>query len=584
MPARTAPTEPVAYSYVRFSTPDQMKGDSLRRQLDDTAAWCERNGVRLDTSLTLRDLGVSAFRGAHRDDKHDLSQFLRAVNQGRVAKGSYLVIENLDRLTREDERTALRLWLDILDAGVNIVQLTPETVFRHERSDMTDIIRAIIELSRGHSESRMKSKRNGDKWEEKRKAARAGGSQPPRRKDGRVTRSMTDKLPAWVEDVDGTLRLIPARAAAVHRAYVLAGDGLGAGLIVKALIREKHRPLGPSGEWSRAYVSLILGDRRAVGEHQPRYRNGRPAGDPIPGYYPPAVSEAEWQRARLSTGERKQPRGRVGKHVNVFAGLLHNAREGDRYYVGTRTNNGKHRRVLMAQRACENGSKVYGFDFDVFERAVLGLLREAEPREILGDAPGQDEVIVLSNELRHVKTQQEAVGLELLKGDVAVLAKAARALDAREKELKDQLNAAQQRAAHPAGEQWGEAMSLIDVLDTAPDPQDARLKLRALLGRRVDEIWLLVVPRSETRRLCAVEVFFAGGARRDYLILQQSAGNRRPGGWWARALADVADPGDLDLRRRDDAAALEKVLLAEDLERLQRRLAGEEPPSTTELG
>ena len=39
-----------------------------------------------------------------------------------MPRGSYLVIENLDRLSREDERTALRLWLDILDAGINSVQ------------------------------------------------------------------------------------------------------------------------------------------------------------------------------------------------------------------------------------------------------------------------------------------------------------------------------------------------------------------------------------------------------------------------------------------------------------------------------
>src|SRR5262249_6607922 len=126
MPAKA---DDVAFSYIRFSSPDQQKGDSLRRQLEGTAAWCEKNGVALDTSLTLRDLGASAFRGAHRrDDRHSLAQFLKAVNQGRVPKGSYLVIENLDRLSREEERTALRLWLDILDAGVNIVQLCPETV------------------------------------------------------------------------------------------------------------------------------------------------------------------------------------------------------------------------------------------------------------------------------------------------------------------------------------------------------------------------------------------------------------------------------------------------------------------------
>src|SRR5712691_3139965 len=159
--ASTSDSNTRAYSYVRFSTPEQLKGDSLRRQVDGTAAWCERNGIPLDTSLTLRDLGVSAFRGAHRDDKHCLAQFLRAVNQGKVPKGSYLVIENLDRLSREEERAALRLWMDILDAGVSIVQLTPETVFRYEKSDLTDIIRAIIELSRGHSESARKSERNG---------------------------------------------------------------------------------------------------------------------------------------------------------------------------------------------------------------------------------------------------------------------------------------------------------------------------------------------------------------------------------------------------------------------------------------
>ena len=51
--------------------------------------------------------------------------------------------------------------MDIFDRQIHIVQLSPETVFRHERSDMSDIIREIMELSRGHSESRMKSERVG---------------------------------------------------------------------------------------------------------------------------------------------------------------------------------------------------------------------------------------------------------------------------------------------------------------------------------------------------------------------------------------------------------------------------------------
>jgi DNA invertase Pin-like site-specific DNA recombinase len=38
-------TSPVAFSYVRFSTREQRKGDSLRRQTKATADWCGRNGV-----------------------------------------------------------------------------------------------------------------------------------------------------------------------------------------------------------------------------------------------------------------------------------------------------------------------------------------------------------------------------------------------------------------------------------------------------------------------------------------------------------------------------------------------------------
>src|SRR5262245_42023618 len=138
-----AATPATAYSYVRFSSAEQEKGDSHRRQTDGSAeAFCQRHGLHLDTTLSLRDLGVSAFKGAHRSDKHDLGKFLELVRRGRIAPGSYLIIENLDRLSREEERTALRLWLDILDAGINIVQLNPETVFRHEKSDMFDIMRA----------------------------------------------------------------------------------------------------------------------------------------------------------------------------------------------------------------------------------------------------------------------------------------------------------------------------------------------------------------------------------------------------------------------------------------------------------
>src|SRR3954466_5243657 len=98
MPAREKPIEGTAYSYIRFSAKEQERGDSLRRQTDLRDGWLARNpGVKLDDSLKLQDLGVSAFRGKHRSgDAFALGQFVKLVETGRVAKGSFLLVENLD--------------------------------------------------------------------------------------------------------------------------------------------------------------------------------------------------------------------------------------------------------------------------------------------------------------------------------------------------------------------------------------------------------------------------------------------------------------------------------------------------------
>jgi DNA invertase Pin-like site-specific DNA recombinase len=571
-------TDPLAYSYIRFSTPDQLKGDSLRRQLEGTAEWCKRNNVRLDTSLTLKDLGVSAFRGKHHeDDQHCLGQFLKAVNQGKVPAGSFLVIENLDRLSREEEVPACHLLTSILVAGVKVVQLSPYEMVLTKKSNGWELMRAVMELSRGHGESERKSDLNGKAWHAKREAARAKRKQPPRRRDGRITETMTSQLPAWCQEVDGVACLIPERAVAVRRIYALAGEGLGAALIVQALNREGHTPFGPSGEWSRAYVRLILRDNRAMGECQPRDRNRRPTGDPIPGYFPKCVEEAEWQRAQGAKGRGgKQPRGPVGKRVNVFADLLHDARSGGRYWISTRKWNGKKRRVLVTEKGCEHAGPAAGFDLLTFESAVLGLLREVDPHDVLGDEPGQDEVIGLSNQLAYVEGRKADIAATLLRGDIKALApvleKEAAVLDAQEKELREKLRAAQDRATFPAAAQWGEAMSLIDTLDAAADPEAARARLRALLAGRIESIYLLVVARSQSWRLCGVQLHFTDDGRRSYLIAAQSAGHGRRGGWAAVSLDEVAAPGDCDLRDPAHAAALEAALLRLDPAALRRLL------------
>jgi DNA invertase Pin-like site-specific DNA recombinase len=540
-------TSPVAYSYIRFSHPAQAEGDSLRRQTEAAAEWCKRNGVRLDTSTTLHDLGKSAYTGQHRKnpDRHALAAFLKLVEAGRVPKGSYLIIENLDRLSREDERPALRLWMDLLDAGINIVQLHPETIFRHEKSDMIDIMRAVMELSRGHGESAMKSKRNGAAWVSKRREARSSG------------RVLTKRLPAWITEKNGQLVLIPEKATVVRRIFDLAIAGYGMKATIRVLEREGIKPLLPfhtyRGEkrpstWNRTYISQVLNDRRAVGEFQPRLTDGTTDGKPIPNYYPAVITEDQWHAARAGAASRRNKGGRPNKNVNLFSGLLKDARDGGSIVYGN--NGGNQPRCLVNISAVDGRARGHSFQQAPFEDAILDALREISPRDILPPANGGvDEVLVLSGKLTENEGKTAAIEAELLQGgQVAALSRVLRQLEADHKTLVEQLAEAKQRKASPLGEAWTEFRNLAQALEAASDKEEARVRLRAALRRVIDSAYCLFTGRGVIR-VAAVEVHFAddhkpgqpSGRRRCFVIFHEPPRGRRgkasrPGRTWWLAL------------------------------------------------
>ena len=77
---------PKAYSYIRFSTPEQQNGDSFRRQAELSQAYADLHGLILDERLTYRDLGVSAFDRSN-VRAGQLGAFLKAVEDGLVPTG-----------------------------------------------------------------------------------------------------------------------------------------------------------------------------------------------------------------------------------------------------------------------------------------------------------------------------------------------------------------------------------------------------------------------------------------------------------------------------------------------------------------
>jgi len=575
----TTSTPAIAYSYIRFSTPEQLRGDSLRRQTEAAAQWCGANNITLDTSLTLHDLGKSAYLGAHRQnpDRNALAAFLKLVETGKIVRGSYLLVENLDRLTREHVRAAVTLFLSILEQGVHIVTTGSGKVFRHDSDDMTDVIIAVVELARGHGESARKAETLGSVWSEKRRRRRNGEAQKETKRMGKDCNALTARLPAWCELKGGKIVLIPHRAAVLKRIFHLAAVGHGRHAIVRRLVSDNVPPFGEavvkegkkrgihSGKWTVSYVLKLLEDRRVLGEYQPRSR-GQNDGEAIKDYYPATVTEPEWFAAQAARDPRRgtngRPAQRQGKCLNLWGGLLRNARDGDSYIVVTRGR--PSHRALITRNSHQAQGKALSFQLEPFETAILSALREIDAHSILNGDDGPDESLALAGELTRVEERIASLEAELLSGEVAAVVRVLRALEEQKKGLAGKLAEARQKAAHPLSEDWGTAQSLLAALDN----DDARTRLRAALRRIVEEIRLLVVPRGRDR-LCAVQIRFApGGRQRSYLIHHRLGSHHREGGSSWVSFADLAGPGDFDLRNKDDVRELEQFLANLDLDDL----------------
>jgi hypothetical protein len=123
----------------------------------------------------------------------------------------------------------------------------------------------------------------------------------------------------------------------VRHIFRLAIEGNGA-LTIAKLLNTKKVPVigrevmkGRTVSWSSTTIKCILTSRAAIGEYIP-YKLGsdKPQGEPVTNYFPPVIDEATFYAAQNALKTRAVVgRGRKGKHVNLLAGLLIDARTGE---------------------------------------------------------------------------------------------------------------------------------------------------------------------------------------------------------------------------------------------------------------
>ena len=304
-----------AFSYVRFSSGRQAEGDSERRQIALAERYAEANGLELDT--TFKDLGVSGFRGSNRT-KGALARFIEAVGTPMVPKGSFFLIEDFDRFSREPVATALSTFMKLIDAGITLVTLMDEKVYSSDTlDDWTILITTLNSMSTAHRESAKKHIRIREKWDQRRLMGK--------RVDG--------LKPAWIDIVDGRFKVNSDRQAVLIRIFTEASNGIGTDKIARRLNSNGIRSWGATRKdgsepsWGGTYIQNLIKARSVLGELQHHTREGNkrvPVGDPVVDYYPPAITPELYHAAKAGLAGRtwNNGRGRKGEFVtNLFRSL-----------------------------------------------------------------------------------------------------------------------------------------------------------------------------------------------------------------------------------------------------------------------
>jgi len=290
--------QPLAYSYVRFSSADQASGDSLRRQTEAAKRFAAANGLDLDEALTMQDLGRSAYAG-HHVSEGALGGFLAACESGIVPKGSVLIVEAVDRLTRLDHLEAMTLIGRLVKhVDLHVVQLGRTFTNDIVRHDMGAIFTLVGAITLGHQESQQKSHRIGHAWDQKRKAAIASG------------KKLTSKAPAWLKNSEAGFIPIPGRVKIVREIFerFVAGDSQRE---ITQDFNARGIPVWGRGiRWGRSYIFKILTSEATQGVlkmgRKRKMDAVRTIVESVPDYYPAIIEESLFAEAagRVKSGTK----------------------------------------------------------------------------------------------------------------------------------------------------------------------------------------------------------------------------------------------------------------------------------------
>ena len=164
---------PKAYAYVRYSSAIQATGDSENRQLTALDLFESATGTKVVE--VIYDKGKSAFRGDNARSGN-FKEMLDRMGSGAIHKGDYLVVESIDRITRQRVLDGVELLQGILKKGINIYTTVDKKTYSYNdpSRDFENLLMISLIAKRANEESETKSNRLLSAWKARKVKAANG--------------------------------------------------------------------------------------------------------------------------------------------------------------------------------------------------------------------------------------------------------------------------------------------------------------------------------------------------------------------------------------------------------------------------
>ena len=300
-----------AYAYSRLSTEKQLSGHGLERQRKAVQKYATENNLELIEEY--EDIGLSGFTGAN-SKVGKFGEFVRGIEDGLIDSNCTLIVENLDRISREQPLTAQANFIRLINSGVEIVTLLDHQKYNKQIINKNPHLLYISlgTMIRAHDESLIKSTRLKSAWRKKRELVQS--------------KPLTKIAPAWLILEDGKFIEKHNSFTVIRKIFDLCiSHGCGALAITKFLNQncEEFPPFSKSGKWTKSYITKILKNPSVFGNFQPHQKiNGSrvPVGTEIQGYFPAIISKETFSLAQKEISNRANGGG--GRHADKFRNIF----------------------------------------------------------------------------------------------------------------------------------------------------------------------------------------------------------------------------------------------------------------------